>query len=237
MKRCEICGTFDTCKKCFTDHCANCDKATCKKCKSNPCLQCNKFFCQHCTSKFPFTACSECHKTFCFRCLEKASIDRIKYCQRCAKAVNASCPRCDVRCKKERLIKCAICSCIFCNLELYWKCECCEKTVCGKCGEILFYKGRYRYYCKGCLVPCNGKCNQNSPKDQLVPCVICKKKFCESCNQCATCSTCNSLCCLECRKACRECKNAYCANCKLSLIHICRCRRYAVCRSRWSPYH
>eukprot|EP00826_Nyctotherus_ovalis_P046272 TRINITY_DN5207_c0_g2_i1.p1 TRINITY_DN5207_c0_g2~~TRINITY_DN5207_c0_g2_i1.p1 ORF type:complete len:157 (+),score=52.94 TRINITY_DN5207_c0_g2_i1:67-537(+) len=22
----------------------------------------------------------------------------------------------------------------------------------------------------------------------------------------------------------------------LSLIHICRCRRYAVCRSRWSPY-
>eukprot|EP00826_Nyctotherus_ovalis_P024273 TRINITY_DN18799_c0_g2_i2.p1 TRINITY_DN18799_c0_g2~~TRINITY_DN18799_c0_g2_i2.p1 ORF type:complete len:326 (+),score=56.18 TRINITY_DN18799_c0_g2_i2:121-1098(+) len=25
--------------------------------------------------------------------------------------------------------------------------------------------------------------------------------------------------------------------CYLSLIHICRCRRYAVCRSRWSPYH
>eukprot|EP00826_Nyctotherus_ovalis_P027020 TRINITY_DN21075_c0_g1_i1.p1 TRINITY_DN21075_c0_g1~~TRINITY_DN21075_c0_g1_i1.p1 ORF type:complete len:155 (-),score=25.44 TRINITY_DN21075_c0_g1_i1:10-474(-) len=25
-------------------------------------------------------------------------------------------------------------------------------------------------------------------------------------------------------------------NIKLSLIHICRCRRYAVCRSRWSPY-
>ena len=24
---------------------------------------------------------------------------------------------------------------------------------------------------------------------------------------------------------------------KLSLIHIWRCRRYAVCRSRWSPYH
>eukprot|EP00826_Nyctotherus_ovalis_P022573 TRINITY_DN17473_c0_g1_i1.p1 TRINITY_DN17473_c0_g1~~TRINITY_DN17473_c0_g1_i1.p1 ORF type:complete len:159 (-),score=38.60 TRINITY_DN17473_c0_g1_i1:9-485(-) len=24
---------------------------------------------------------------------------------------------------------------------------------------------------------------------------------------------------------------------QLSLIHICRCRRYAVCRSRWSPYH
>ena len=23
----------------------------------------------------------------------------------------------------------------------------------------------------------------------------------------------------------------------LSLIHILRCRRYAVCRSRWSPYH
>eukprot|EP00826_Nyctotherus_ovalis_P018338 TRINITY_DN15483_c0_g1_i1.p2 TRINITY_DN15483_c0_g1~~TRINITY_DN15483_c0_g1_i1.p2 ORF type:complete len:132 (+),score=13.65 TRINITY_DN15483_c0_g1_i1:109-504(+) len=23
----------------------------------------------------------------------------------------------------------------------------------------------------------------------------------------------------------------------LSLIHICRCRRYAVCRSRWSAYH
>eukprot|EP00826_Nyctotherus_ovalis_P028001 TRINITY_DN2199_c0_g3_i1.p1 TRINITY_DN2199_c0_g3~~TRINITY_DN2199_c0_g3_i1.p1 ORF type:complete len:269 (-),score=52.22 TRINITY_DN2199_c0_g3_i1:21-827(-) len=26
-------------------------------------------------------------------------------------------------------------------------------------------------------------------------------------------------------------------NNNLSLIHICRCRRYAVCRSRWSPYH
>eukprot|EP00826_Nyctotherus_ovalis_P002366 TRINITY_DN10467_c0_g4_i1.p1 TRINITY_DN10467_c0_g4~~TRINITY_DN10467_c0_g4_i1.p1 ORF type:complete len:500 (-),score=76.16 TRINITY_DN10467_c0_g4_i1:15-1514(-) len=26
-------------------------------------------------------------------------------------------------------------------------------------------------------------------------------------------------------------------NIYLSLIHICRCRRYAVCRSRWSPYH
>jgi ABC-type Fe3+-siderophore transport system permease subunit len=24
---------------------------------------------------------------------------------------------------------------------------------------------------------------------------------------------------------------------RLSLIHIRRCRRYAVCRSRWSPYH
>ena len=24
---------------------------------------------------------------------------------------------------------------------------------------------------------------------------------------------------------------------RLSLIHISRCRRYAVCRSRWSPYH
>eukprot|EP00826_Nyctotherus_ovalis_P002662 TRINITY_DN10537_c0_g1_i4.p1 TRINITY_DN10537_c0_g1~~TRINITY_DN10537_c0_g1_i4.p1 ORF type:complete len:112 (-),score=0.83 TRINITY_DN10537_c0_g1_i4:10-345(-) len=27
------------------------------------------------------------------------------------------------------------------------------------------------------------------------------------------------------------------SNLDLSLIHICRCRRYAVCRSRWSPYH
>eukprot|EP00826_Nyctotherus_ovalis_P019016 TRINITY_DN15796_c0_g1_i3.p1 TRINITY_DN15796_c0_g1~~TRINITY_DN15796_c0_g1_i3.p1 ORF type:complete len:187 (-),score=44.11 TRINITY_DN15796_c0_g1_i3:38-598(-) len=27
------------------------------------------------------------------------------------------------------------------------------------------------------------------------------------------------------------------ADLDLSLIHICRCRRYAVCRSRWSPYH
>eukprot|EP00826_Nyctotherus_ovalis_P064469 TRINITY_DN9458_c0_g1_i7.p2 TRINITY_DN9458_c0_g1~~TRINITY_DN9458_c0_g1_i7.p2 ORF type:complete len:100 (-),score=29.03 TRINITY_DN9458_c0_g1_i7:21-320(-) len=24
---------------------------------------------------------------------------------------------------------------------------------------------------------------------------------------------------------------------KLSLIHICRCRRSTLCRSRWSPYH
>ena len=24
---------------------------------------------------------------------------------------------------------------------------------------------------------------------------------------------------------------------QLSLIHICRCRRYSLCRSRWSPYH
>ena len=24
---------------------------------------------------------------------------------------------------------------------------------------------------------------------------------------------------------------------ELSLIHICRCRRYSLCRSRWSPYH
>ena len=23
----------------------------------------------------------------------------------------------------------------------------------------------------------------------------------------------------------------------LSLIHICRCRRSTLCRSRWSPYH
>eukprot|EP00826_Nyctotherus_ovalis_P004169 TRINITY_DN10872_c0_g4_i1.p1 TRINITY_DN10872_c0_g4~~TRINITY_DN10872_c0_g4_i1.p1 ORF type:complete len:184 (+),score=30.00 TRINITY_DN10872_c0_g4_i1:158-709(+) len=30
--------------------------------------------------------------------------------------------------------------------------------------------------------------------------------------------------------------NLYCGL-YLSLIHICRCRRYAVCRSRWSPYH
>ena len=29
----------------------------------------------------------------------------------------------------------------------------------------------------------------------------------------------------------------YCAPATLSLIHIWRCRRYAVCRSRWSPYH
>eukprot|EP00826_Nyctotherus_ovalis_P010971 TRINITY_DN1285_c0_g3_i4.p1 TRINITY_DN1285_c0_g3~~TRINITY_DN1285_c0_g3_i4.p1 ORF type:complete len:159 (+),score=38.27 TRINITY_DN1285_c0_g3_i4:317-793(+) len=25
--------------------------------------------------------------------------------------------------------------------------------------------------------------------------------------------------------------------CYLSLIHICRCRRSTLCRSRWSPYH
>ena len=25
--------------------------------------------------------------------------------------------------------------------------------------------------------------------------------------------------------------------CRLSLIHIWRCRRYSLCRSRWSPYH
>eukprot|EP00826_Nyctotherus_ovalis_P004286 TRINITY_DN10916_c0_g1_i20.p1 TRINITY_DN10916_c0_g1~~TRINITY_DN10916_c0_g1_i20.p1 ORF type:complete len:409 (+),score=165.54 TRINITY_DN10916_c0_g1_i20:73-1299(+) len=31
--------------------------------------------------------------------------------------------------------------------------------------------------------------------------------------------------------------NALCLYLFLSLIHICRCRRYAVCRSRWSPYH
>ena len=24
---------------------------------------------------------------------------------------------------------------------------------------------------------------------------------------------------------------------RLSLIHICRCRRLLTCRSRWSPYH
>eukprot|EP00826_Nyctotherus_ovalis_P006358 TRINITY_DN11494_c0_g3_i3.p1 TRINITY_DN11494_c0_g3~~TRINITY_DN11494_c0_g3_i3.p1 ORF type:complete len:263 (+),score=57.44 TRINITY_DN11494_c0_g3_i3:136-924(+) len=29
----------------------------------------------------------------------------------------------------------------------------------------------------------------------------------------------------------------FCYMTSLSLIHICRCRRYAVCRSRWSPYH
>eukprot|EP00826_Nyctotherus_ovalis_P062197 TRINITY_DN8957_c0_g1_i3.p1 TRINITY_DN8957_c0_g1~~TRINITY_DN8957_c0_g1_i3.p1 ORF type:complete len:103 (+),score=5.65 TRINITY_DN8957_c0_g1_i3:574-882(+) len=29
------------------------------------------------------------------------------------------------------------------------------------------------------------------------------------------------------------------SNCplELSLIHICRCRRSTLCRSRWSPYH
>ena len=26
-------------------------------------------------------------------------------------------------------------------------------------------------------------------------------------------------------------------NADLSLIHICRCRRSTLCRSRWSPYH
>ena len=30
---------------------------------------------------------------------------------------------------------------------------------------------------------------------------------------------------------------APCKQQNLSLIHIWRCRRYAVCRSRWSPYH
>ena len=29
----------------------------------------------------------------------------------------------------------------------------------------------------------------------------------------------------------------YGQDCKLSLIHIWRCRRYSLCRSRWSPYH
>ena len=28
-----------------------------------------------------------------------------------------------------------------------------------------------------------------------------------------------------------------CSAAILSLIHICRCRRYSLCRSRWSPYH
>eukprot|EP00826_Nyctotherus_ovalis_P021433 TRINITY_DN16915_c0_g1_i2.p1 TRINITY_DN16915_c0_g1~~TRINITY_DN16915_c0_g1_i2.p1 ORF type:complete len:257 (+),score=55.99 TRINITY_DN16915_c0_g1_i2:73-843(+) len=49
-----------------------------------------------------------------------------------------------------------------------------------------------------------------------------------------------SLQCFDCErsisfKAMQICGHALCKY--LSLIHICRCRRYAVCRSRWSPYH
>ena len=32
-------------------------------------------------------------------------------------------------------------------------------------------------------------------------------------------------------------KDQYLVGFALSLIHICRCRRYSLCRSRWSPYH
>eukprot|EP00826_Nyctotherus_ovalis_P014046 TRINITY_DN13879_c0_g1_i1.p2 TRINITY_DN13879_c0_g1~~TRINITY_DN13879_c0_g1_i1.p2 ORF type:complete len:102 (-),score=31.86 TRINITY_DN13879_c0_g1_i1:9-314(-) len=32
-------------------------------------------------------------------------------------------------------------------------------------------------------------------------------------------------------------KNSLASLKKLSLIHICRCRRIERCRSRWSPYH
>eukprot|EP00826_Nyctotherus_ovalis_P004427 TRINITY_DN10957_c0_g2_i3.p1 TRINITY_DN10957_c0_g2~~TRINITY_DN10957_c0_g2_i3.p1 ORF type:complete len:222 (-),score=19.50 TRINITY_DN10957_c0_g2_i3:23-688(-) len=35
----------------------------------------------------------------------------------------------------------------------------------------------------------------------------------------------------------KELQSSKCNIVLLSLIHICRCRRYAVCRSRWSPYH
>ena len=31
--------------------------------------------------------------------------------------------------------------------------------------------------------------------------------------------------------------NKFAKSLKLSLIHICRCRRYSLCSSRWSPYH
>eukprot|EP00826_Nyctotherus_ovalis_P055528 TRINITY_DN7381_c0_g1_i3.p1 TRINITY_DN7381_c0_g1~~TRINITY_DN7381_c0_g1_i3.p1 ORF type:complete len:470 (-),score=48.10 TRINITY_DN7381_c0_g1_i3:22-1431(-) len=34
-----------------------------------------------------------------------------------------------------------------------------------------------------------------------------------------------------------RCYHCFPCTLRLSLIHICRCRRYAVCRSRWSPYH
>ena len=36
---------------------------------------------------------------------------------------------------------------------------------------------------------------------------------------------------------CEEPCSLTCKDQGLSLIHIWRCRRYAVCRSRWSPYH
>ena len=40
-------------------------------------------------------------------------------------------------------------------------------------------------------------------------------------------------------KADRKCHDAFCFSqrIKLSLIHIWRCRRSTLCRSRWSPYH
>eukprot|EP00826_Nyctotherus_ovalis_P027855 TRINITY_DN21826_c0_g1_i1.p2 TRINITY_DN21826_c0_g1~~TRINITY_DN21826_c0_g1_i1.p2 ORF type:complete len:134 (-),score=4.25 TRINITY_DN21826_c0_g1_i1:10-411(-) len=63
-----------------------------------------------------------------------------------------------------------------------------------------------------------------------------------------TCPRCRSLCTLTFqRKADTEFRTLLIVNDRLdfttlvcqylSLIHICRCRRYAVCRSRWSPYH
>eukprot|EP00826_Nyctotherus_ovalis_P044275 TRINITY_DN4771_c0_g1_i2.p1 TRINITY_DN4771_c0_g1~~TRINITY_DN4771_c0_g1_i2.p1 ORF type:complete len:109 (+),score=22.02 TRINITY_DN4771_c0_g1_i2:47-373(+) len=39
------------------------------------------------------------------------------------------------------------------------------------------------------------------------------------------------------RKKVNEAEKSIIKSFHLSLIHICRCRRYAVCRSRWSPYH
>ena len=39
------------------------------------------------------------------------------------------------------------------------------------------------------------------------------------------------------REGCRRFLYTFSAVSRLSLIHIWRCRRHVVCRSRWSPYH
>jgi len=225
-KQCESCKNDHICSDCLKTECSECKKLCCLKCVTQACTQCSQSVCKSCSVKNPMQMCSECYIPCCSKCLHETSTDRIKYCHECWKAANMTCPKCEINCKKERIVKCEICQCTFCNLELYWKCESCNKITCEECGQILLTNSKYKYYCKGCITKC-AKCKTTIVKEFSSECLLCKNLYCEDCatQVIMQCVSCKIPCCSECRKSCDTCSDSFCKKCQqTSLITCSKCQ-------------
>ncbi len=228
---CKFCSS-PICKECGKYACASCKAPCCKKCAVQGCAQCSSTLCRDCAKAHKsLSSCVECGKVICDQCAvvgDKAM--RIRYCSECKTKATAECPRCGTTCQKERLVRCETCSCAFCNLELYWRCEACEKTVCEDCGEILRTReGRYHYYCKGCIVQCEG-CKQRGTAEDMPACAVCSRRFCSDCHGCAECAGCKGLSCAECTQRCEECDDPYCKRCSVSALQKCSKCQLLFCK-------
>eukprot|EP00826_Nyctotherus_ovalis_P045191 TRINITY_DN496_c0_g1_i10.p1 TRINITY_DN496_c0_g1~~TRINITY_DN496_c0_g1_i10.p1 ORF type:complete len:206 (-),score=34.40 TRINITY_DN496_c0_g1_i10:29-646(-) len=138
-------------------------------------------------------------------------------------------------CKKTQCLR-GYCECFIRKEMCTTDCNCigCHNTR-ENAEEVNATRERLRVkYASRARIGCN--CNKTLCVRNYCSCYRNGQECGESC-KCMGCVNKNEITTSEHKTSMSEGKKLFDIECNLSLIHICRCRRYAVCRSRWSPYH